>query len=113
MDDAVRDYVAAIDPAHRPLFDRFQALVVEVHPDVEVVLSYRMPTFVVGTQRLYVGMWKHGLSVYGWDRGRAQAFVERHPDLITSKGTIKIGPADAELVSDEEFRGLIRGALDE
>lgn len=38
-DDAVRDYIDAIVPEHRPLFDRIHRLVFEAHPDAEVVLS--------------------------------------------------------------------------
>ena len=56
MDDAVRDYIAAIPPTHRPLFDRLHRLVPEDHPDATIVLSYKMPTFGVGDRRLYVGV---------------------------------------------------------
>ena len=44
MDDAVRNYIDAIAPQHRPLFDRLHRLVLEAHPDAVVVLSYQMPT---------------------------------------------------------------------
>jgi hypothetical protein len=37
-----------------------------------VVLSYQMPSYKVGARRLYLGIWKHGLSLYGW-RGDADA----------------------------------------
>lgn len=58
MDDAVRGYIDAIAVARRPLFDRIHHLILAVHPDVEVVLSYQMPTYVLGRYRLYVGVWK-------------------------------------------------------
>lgn len=54
MDDAVRDYVDAIAPEHRPLFDRIHRLVLEAHPDAAVVLSYEIPTYKVGRRRLFV-----------------------------------------------------------
>ena len=62
MDDAARDYIEAIPAGQRPLFDRIHRLVRELHPDAGVVLSYKMPTFVVGDRRLYVGAWRHGVS---------------------------------------------------
>ena len=65
MDDAVRRYIDAIAPEHRPLFDRLHGLILEVHPDATVVLSYQMPTYKVGRNRLFLGVWKHGVSVYG------------------------------------------------
>ena len=39
MDDAVRDYLDAIAPEHRPLFDRLHRLILEVQPDAAVALS--------------------------------------------------------------------------
>lgn len=112
MDDAVRDYIDAIAAERRPLFDRIHRLVLEVHPDAAVVLSYQMPTYTVGRYRLYVGVWRHGLSFYGWEPGRDAGFSNRHPELVTSKGTIKLGPDAAARIPDEEFRDLLRAALD-
>jgi len=66
MKDDVVAYIDAIDVDHRPLFDRVHRLVMEVQPDARVVLSYKMPTYVAGNRQLHVGVWKHGLSFYGW-----------------------------------------------
>lgn len=41
----------------------------------------------------------------------AWTFVDRHPDLITSKGTIKMGLQDVGRISDDDWRGLVRAAL--
>lgn len=112
MDDAVRNYIDAIAPEHRPLFDRLHGLVLETHPDAAVVLSYGIPTYKVGRRRLFVGAWKHGLSIYGWDEGQDAGFIARHPDLKRSKGTIHLRPADAAGIDDAELRDLVRAALD-
>ena len=90
MDDAVRAYIDAIPSEHRPLFDRLHRLVLEAHPEAAVVLSYQMPTYKVGRNRLFLGVWKHGVSVYGWQQGRDAGFTDRHPELRTSKGTIRL-----------------------
>jgi uncharacterized protein YdhG (YjbR/CyaY superfamily) len=111
VDDAAREYIDAITAEHRPLFERIYRLVLEVHPDAEVVLSYQIPTYKVGRHRLYVGVWKHGLSIYGWQKDRAAAFTARHPELVTSKGTIRIRPQDAERIPDGELGELVRAAL--
>ncbi len=112
MDEAVRDYIAAIPAAHRPLFDRLHRLILAAHPDVAVVLSYKMPTYKLGSRRMYVGAWKHGVSIYGWDHGRDAGFVARHPELKTSTGTIRLRPEDGAGLPDEELRDLVRAALD-
>jgi uncharacterized protein YdhG (YjbR/CyaY superfamily) len=112
MADAVGDYIDAIAPEHRPLFDRLHRLVLEVHPDAVVVLSYQIPTYKVGRRRLFVGVWKHGVSIYGWAQGRDAGFTSRHPELKTGKGTIRLRPEAAAGISDDEFRDLVRAALD-
>jgi uncharacterized protein YdhG (YjbR/CyaY superfamily) len=112
VDAAVRDYIDAIAPEHRGLFDRLHRLVLQVHPDATVVLSYQMPTYQVGRRRLFVGVWKHGVSIYGWQQGRDAGFTARHPELTTSKGTIQMRPVEAERIPDEELRDLVRAALD-
>jgi hypothetical protein len=111
MDDAVRDYIDAIAPQHRPLFDRIHRLVLEVQPDAAVVLSYGIPAYKVGRRRLFVGVWRHGVSVYGWQEGRDGGFTARHPELRTSTGTIRLRPEDAAGIGDDELRDLVRAAL--
>ncbi len=111
VDAAMRDYIDTIAPEHRALFDRLHRLVLEVHPDAAVVLSYQMPTYRVGRRRLFLGVWKHGVSIYGWGQGRDAGFTARHPELRTSKGTIQLRPVDAGRIPDEEFRDLVRAAL--
>ena len=111
MDDAVRDYMAAITPEHRPLFDRIHRLILEAHPEAETVLSCKIPTYKVGRRRLYVGALRHGLSIYGYGHGHDAGFTTRHPELVTGKGTIRLRPEGAESIHDEELRDLAREAL--
>jgi uncharacterized protein YdhG (YjbR/CyaY superfamily) len=111
MDDAVRDYVDAIPSEHRPLFDRLHRLILDVHPEASVVISYQIPTYKVGRNRLYLGVWKHGVSIYGWGQGRDAGFTARHPDLVTGKGTIQLRRGAAAGLADDELRDLVRAAL--
>jgi hypothetical protein len=82
-----------------------------MYPAAEVVLSYKIPAYKVGRRRLFVGGWKHGLSIYGWDQGRDAGFIARHPELKTGKGTIQLRPDDAARIPDDELRDLVRAAL--
>jgi len=112
MDASVRDYIKAIPREHRPLFLRLSRLVLKTHPDAAVVISYKMPTYKVGKRRLYIGAWKHGLSLYGCQKDRDGGFSTRHPDLLTGRGTIRLRADDAAHISDKEFKDLARAALD-
>lgn len=113
MDDAVQDYIDAVAPQHRPLFDRLHRLILEARPDAEVSLSYRMPTYQVGRRRLHLGVWQHGVSLYGWNRDRCAGFIARHPELRTSKGTIQLRPEVADGITDDELQDVVRATLDD
>ena len=108
----VQAYIDAIGATQRPLFDRFEGLIVALYPDVEVALSYKMPTYRVGGRSLHVAAWKHGLSVYGWSEGRDGGILARHPELSSGRGTLRLPIERAADVTDDELRALIRGALD-
>jgi uncharacterized protein YdhG (YjbR/CyaY superfamily) len=113
MDDAVRNYIDAIAPQHRPLFDRLHRLVLAARPDATVVLSYQMPTYKVGRRRLFLGVWQHGVSIYRFEHSGDAGFTARHPELKTGKGTIRLRPDDAAAaIADDEFRDLVRAILD-
>jgi len=111
MDEAVRRYIYGVDPAHRPLFDRLHRLILLAHPEADVVLSYQIPAYKVGRRRLYVGAWKHGISLYGWPKDQDAGFTARHPELRTSKGTIRLRPQDAAAIADDELLALVTAAL--
>lgn len=111
MDPDARAYIDAIPAEHRPLFERVHRLILEVHPDSEVVFAYKMPTYKVEMRRLYVGVWKHGVSLYGWGEGEDGGITERHPELSSGKGTLRITPTAAEDITDDELRALARAAL--
>ena len=111
-DEGVGAYIEAISPEQRPLFDRLHGIMLGEHPDAEVALSYGMPAYRVRKRRLNLGVWKHGVSVYGWRADRDGGFVARHPQLSSGKGTIRIRTQDAAQISDDELRGLLGGALE-
>ena len=112
MDEAVRAYIDGIAPRYRPLFDRLHRLILGVRPDAEVILSYGIPAYQAGRRRLFVGAWKHGVSIYGWGQDRDAGFTARHPALKTGKGTIQLRPEDAAGIPDDELRDLVRAALE-
>jgi uncharacterized protein YdhG (YjbR/CyaY superfamily) len=111
VDEAVRGYIDGIAPENRALFERIHRLILAAHPDATVTLSYRMPTYRLGGRRLYLAAWKHGVSLYGWQKDDDGGFMARHPQLRTSTGTIQLRPEQAEAIPDEEFLGLVRAAL--
>ncbi len=112
MDADFQRYVDAIAPEFRPLFDRLHRIVLAAHPEAELGMAYDMPTYGVGKRRLNLGVWSHGVSVYGWRRDNDGGFHDRHPAFLSSKTTLRIRPEDAAAISDEEFVGLLGGSLE-
>lgn len=110
-DDDAKAYIDAIKATHRPLFDRVSGLIHETFPDVTVGIAYKMPAFKVGACSLYVGVWSHGLSIYGWADGRDGGFTDRHPEMTSGKGTIRIPLSAADEITDDELRNLVQLAL--
>jgi uncharacterized protein YdhG (YjbR/CyaY superfamily) len=112
MDQDVQDYIDRIDPQYRPLFDRVHGLIMAAYPATTLSLSYWMPTYRAGGRRLHLGVWQHGVSLYGWPQGQDGGFIARHPALLVGKGTIRIRPQDATAVSDDELSAPIRATLE-
>ena len=111
MDDTAKAYIDGIDPANRPLFDRVHGVIVGEFPDVEVGVAYQMPVYRRADRSLNVGAWKHGVSVYGWGDDDSLSILERHPELSSGRGTLRITRAVAEDISDAELVELVSGAL--
>jgi uncharacterized protein YdhG (YjbR/CyaY superfamily) len=111
MDEAVRKYIDALAPEQRSLFDRLHRIILEARPEADVVISYQIPTYKVGRRRLFLGVWKHGVSLYGWQQDRDAGFTGRYPELLSGRGTIQLRPEDALGIPDSELRDLARAAL--
>ena len=111
MDKAAREYIDAIPGEHRALFDRLHRLILEAHPEATVALSYGIPAYRAGRRRLYVGAWKHGVSVYGWQAVHDAGFSARHPEFLASKATIRLRPQDAAGLGDDELRDFLGATL--
>jgi uncharacterized protein YdhG (YjbR/CyaY superfamily) len=107
----VTEYIDAIAPEHRGLFDRVHRLILEACPEAELVFAYKMPTYRVGRRRLHVAAWSHGVSIYGWKAQGDGGMTERHPELQSSTGTIRLRSDQAAAISDDEIRQLARAAL--
>ena len=99
----VQTYLDGVAPEHRAMWDRIERIIRGLHPDVELCITYDMPTFVVGEYGLPVGIWKHGVSLYGLDESNDAGFIARHPELSSGRGTVKLPTKRADTFSDEEL----------
>src|SRR5437763_12062875 len=106
MDETVEGYVNAIPPAKRPLFDRLQSLILDLYPDAELGMSYHMPTYRVGRRRVFLGLWKDGVSIHGVP---VEAFRQQHPKIKTGRGSFNFKVTDE--VPEADVREAIRQSI--
>ena len=110
-DEAAQAYIDGIDPANRPLFDRVDRLILEDHPDADVVISYKMPTYVVGERRLHVAHVEARRVALRMGR-RSRRWVRRAPPRAQlGRGTLRLPTKSAGDITDDELRAVLRGAL--
>jgi uncharacterized protein YdhG (YjbR/CyaY superfamily) len=106
MDPAVQQYIDAIPDGHRPLFDHLQSLILELYPDAEIRISYQIPTYKVGRGRVYLGLWKNGVSLHAVD---VKTFKQRHPSIKTGKGSLNFKLTDE--LPEADIREVIKRAI--
>lgn len=104
----VAEYIAGVPPEHRTVFDRLHRLVLDTLPDAAVVLSYKMPAYVVAGGRVSLSNGKAGVSIATTVAEPVAAFHARNPAFKAGKVTV-LFPPDADLPLDD-LRDLIRAA---
>ncbi|MBM2812069.1 MAG: hypothetical protein HW416_2828 [Chloroflexi bacterium] len=105
-DQAVQSYIDAIPESHRPLFDRLQSFILELYQDAEIAISYGIPTYKVGRSRVYLGLWKSGVSLHAVD---AETFKQQHPSIKTGRGSLNFKLTDQ--LPEADIRDVIKRAI--
>ena len=107
--DDVRDYIDALDPPHRRLFDRLHDLILSVVPDAEIVISYRIPLYRLGRRHVGLNAGRaDGVTLTTTSPDHIEAFRRRHPQFKTNKASIQFR-FDDEL-PDDDIKDVIRRA---
>ena len=107
--DDVREYIDALDPAHRRLFDRLHDLILSVVPDAEIVISYRIPLYRVGRRHVGLNAGRaDGITLTTTSPDHIEAFRRRNPQFKTNKASIQFR-LDDEL-PDDDIKDVIRRA---
>jgi len=90
----VQSYINAVPEDRRPLFDQLQALIFELYPNVDVVISYQIPTYKAKSGWVGLGYWKKGVSLYTNGPHHIADFKARHPEIKTGKASINFKVTD-------------------
>ena len=109
MADTFEQYAEGVPVAFRPMFDRLHALILEVRPEAEVVMQYQVPTYKVGKAKVFLGIWKRGVTLYTTDPANLDEFKLAHPKTKVNKASINFR-ADQDLPEDD-VRAVVERAL--
>jgi uncharacterized protein YdhG (YjbR/CyaY superfamily) len=95
-------YIAAQPAAVQPVLDEVRALIRRVAPQAAESISYDMPTYKLGDQRLvYFAAWKQHIGLYALPAPVLDAFETEVAPYRQPKGTLQFPysqPLPAELV---------------
>jgi uncharacterized protein YdhG (YjbR/CyaY superfamily) len=106
--DAKR-YIFSIRDDRRVYFERLQALILGLYPDANLVRSYGIAAYKIGTRWIGLGYRKDGVTLYTKGQ-RILEFEAKFPGIQTSKGGIQFKLTDK--VSDAALKKLIRRVVE-
>lgn len=106
----IEDYIENFPESVQAKLEKLRMEIHQAVPNLTETISYQMPTFELGKNRVHFAAYKNHIAVYPGPEA-IDAFKDELGDLIESKGTIRI-PIDDE-IPYELLRVIIQFALKE
>lgn len=100
----------AVPEDRKPFITRLHTLIMELYPQAEVGMSYKMPTYKAKGGWLALANQKKYLSLYTCGEHHIAAFKEKYPHIKTGKGCINLTPNTQ--VTDAALKQVIRHAIE-
>ena len=92
---SVDQYIAAQPEAVRSILGRVRDAIRKALPDAQEVISYKMPTYILGGKRLlYFAVWNKHYSIYAATEQVLTAFQKELSAYEVDKGTIRFPLAE-------------------
>jgi len=96
----VNSYIENISDERKDLLKTLSKLIIENHPEVEVVMSYKIPTFNSGSGWVALGYRKDGVSMYTNGPENIEKFKLKNPHIKSGKGSLKFKVNDVLPIYD-------------
>ena len=106
----VKHYIDAVQDERRQLFDTLQTMIMDLYPDADVVMSYKIPTYKVKPGWVALGYWKNGVSLYTNGPHHIMEFEKKYPAIKTGKGSINFKITD--VVPETDLKQVIKHAVE-
>jgi uncharacterized protein YdhG (YjbR/CyaY superfamily) len=105
----IDEYISKI-PQNR--IERFNELMNKIrkwHPDAELTMKYKMPTFELGDKWLAVANQKSYISVYTCGYHHIESYKEKHPETKTGKGCLNFRENDK--INYKDLKAVAKSTL--
>ena len=94
MDKNIAQYILDMPEQRREKAKTLHSLVLQLFPDVQLSMQYKMPTYRLNDNFFAWGNKKSYFSVYTCSRERIADFKQRHPDIPGGVGCINFRDKD-------------------
>ncbi len=111
MNPEVQTYFEAAPEAFKPLFLRFQNLILQLYPQAEITLSYKIPTYRYGRGWVALGFRKDGVSLYTCGLPNIADFKAKHPQIKSGAGCLNFRLRDS--IPEEDLIRVIHNAMNQ
>jgi uncharacterized protein YdhG (YjbR/CyaY superfamily) len=94
MDQEVQRFIDAVPEERKPLFDKLRALIMDLYPNAEVLIWYRILTFRAKSGWVALANQKHYVTLYTNSADHIAGFKAEYPSIKTGKACINFKMTD-------------------
>lgn len=109
MNTLIRDYMDAAPAVRREMLGVLNKTILELFPEVQVDMKYKMPTYSHEEGWVAVANQKNYVSLYTCGYHHIKDFKEKHPKIKTGKGCINFRESDSIPIDD--LKAVIHHAI--
>lgn len=102
MHKEVQSYIDSIPKDRIDRFISIHKLIVQIYPDAIIDMSYKMPTYRIGSGWIALAKQKNHISLYTCGASHLESYKQKHPHQKTGKGCINFRKSDEIFLDDLE-----------
>ncbi|MBL7000452.1 MAG: DUF1801 domain-containing protein [Gammaproteobacteria bacterium] len=110
LNSAVADYFCGLSEQRRQIVLQLHQLIVQLYPDVDVNMAYKMPTYKAHGGWVALASQKHYVSLYTCTAQHIAGFKLEYPSIKTGKACINFKPHDP--LPLEALQKVIKSAIE-
>jgi uncharacterized protein YdhG (YjbR/CyaY superfamily) len=110
MSKQVQQYFSQIPAERNERIQILHFLIVNLYPEAEVDMTYKMPTYKVGDAWVALANQKNYISLYTCGYHHIESFKENYPKIKTGKGCINF--RDKDPLPVEDIKEVVRHAIE-